>query len=106
MPGKRKLLRGYNQAELIAISLGKTLSLPVRSDILLRTKSPRRQVKTANRNERMENQKGSFAVKGDPTGMRIVLVDDVVTTGATLEEARKTLLRKKAANVLALTLAH
>lgn len=106
MPPMRKLLRGYNQSELIAYALGRELSLPVRPDILKRTRSPLRQVQTATRTERMQNQKGSFAVKGDLSGLRIMLVDDVTTTGATLEEARRVLLSKKAANVLAVTLAH
>lgn len=106
MPAMRKLLRGYNQAELIALALGKELSLPVRTDILKRTRSPLRQVRAATRNERTQNQKGSFATVKNPSGMRIILVDDVTTTGATLQEARRTLLADKAEGVLAVTLAH
>ena len=106
MPTTRKLVRGYNQAELIASALGKRLSLPVRTDILKRARSPMRQVKTKTKSERAQNQKGSFVATKDLSGMCIIVVDDITTTGITLEEARKTLLSKKAANVLAITLAH
>lgn len=106
MPTLRKLFRGYNQAELIAIALGRELSLPVRLDILKRKRSPLRQVRTATRSERIHNQRGSFRAQENLTGLRIILVDDVTTTGATLDEARRTLLAKRAANVLAVTLAH
>lgn len=106
MPRLRKLFRGYNQAELIALALGKELSLPVRLDILKRARVPLRQVRTATRSERIRNQKGSFMTHENPAGLRIILIDDVTTTGATLDEARKTLLAQKAVNVLAATLAH
>lgn len=106
MPAMRKLFRGYNQAELIAIALGKELSLPVRTDILKRHHSPLRQVRTGARSERVHNQRGSFMAGESPRGMHIILVDDVTTTGATLGEARRTLLAEKAVNVLAVTLAH
>lgn len=106
MPHLRKFLRGYNQAELIAKRIGKELSLPIRTDILVRTRFPLRQAKTKTRAERMENQKGSFRTLVPTSGMRIVLIDDVITTGATVEEARNTLLRSGAVNVLAASLAH
>lgn len=106
MPRTRKLVRGYNQAELIARELGKTLALPVRADILERARGGSRQVKAKTRTERMKNQQGAFRTKESPARMRILLVDDVVTTGATLEEARKVLLSEGALNVHAATLAH
>jgi ComF family protein len=106
MPAMRKMLRGYNQAELIAEALGRELSLPVNCAVLKREHSPARQVKAGTRGERMRNQRGSFATGESPAGMRIILVDDVTTTGATVEEARRVLLSEKAADVLALTLAH
>jgi ComF family protein len=106
MPRIRKLMRGYNQAELIARELGKALSLPIRTDILERARSGPRQVEAKTRSERMKNQRGLFRIKESPGDMRILLVDDVVTTGATLEEARKVLLSKGARNVHAVTIAH
>lgn len=106
MPRIRQLLRGYNQAELIAEAVGKELSLPVRYDILKRVRSPERQVKTVSSAARKENQRGSFTANEKAAGLRIVLIDDVTTTGATLDEARTILSRKHARNVLAAALAH
>lgn len=105
MPLIRKLLRGYNQAELIANTLGARLKLPVRKDILVRRKSPGRQAISSTKQERLQKQRGSFLVR-DHSIKRILLIDDVTTTGATLEEARKELLRNGAETVLAGTLAH
>jgi ComF family protein len=106
MPRMRRLLRGYNQAEQTASLLATLLSIPVRNDILIRTKSPLRQVRTTKKEERLRNQRDSFAVAHNVSGMKILLIDDVTTTGATLEEARKTLLKSGALEVRAATLAH
>ncbi|MFA5132458.1 MAG: phosphoribosyltransferase family protein [Candidatus Paceibacterota bacterium] len=106
MPRLRKYLRGYNQAELIAKALSQELSIPVRTDILTRSRTPKRQVQTHTRGERLYNQHNSFATATPPLGMNIILVDDVTTTGATLTEARNTLLKQGAKKVIALTLAH
>lgn len=106
MSRMRKLVRGHNQAELIARQLGKELSLPVDTTTLKRVRLSRRQVKTKSRKERLEKQKGSFSVAKDVSGIRVMLIDDVTTTGATLKEARKALLSGGATNVLASTLAH
>lgn len=105
MPRMRKLIRGYNQAELIAYALGKRLSLPVRL-ALARTKSPSRQATITEKALRMKNQKGSFGVVGDVSHKTIILVDDVTTTGATLLEARAVLLKHQAKSVHAFALAH
>jgi len=106
MPRIRKLLRGYNQAELIALALKEQLGLPVHTDILTRIISPRRQVTLHKKEDRIKNQKGTFKVLRDVTHMQILLVDDVTTTGATLEEAKKVLLACGATDVKAITLAH
>ncbi|MEZ0209049.1 MAG: ComF family protein [Candidatus Paceibacterota bacterium] len=106
MPHIRKLLRGYNQSELIAHELSVALSIPVRTDILVRSKNPTRQVTMHSKKEREQNQKGSFSVITPITDGRFLLVDDVSTTGATLHEARQTLLSSKASLVLGATLAH
>jgi ComF family protein len=106
MPRLRKYIRGYNQAELIANSLSKKCSIKVRNDLLIRLKSPKRQVKTKTRSERLLNQHNSFKVIDNVKGMNIILVDDVTTTGATISEARNTLLKAGASNVKAVTIAH
>lgn len=106
MPKLRKLLRGYNQAELIACVLGKELSLPVNNSLLARSRYVARQAKIKTRTRRLLNQKGVFSTAGNLSGKHIILVDDVATTGATLAEARKTLLLAGAEEVVAVTLAN
>ncbi len=106
MPTMRKLLRGHNQAELLAQYLGEALTLTVDSKILVRTRGLKRQTTMRRKQEREANQRGSFSVQGAIDGKRFCLVDDVTTTGATLDEARKTLLSHGAQEVIAVTLAH
>ncbi len=106
MPTMRKYMRGYNQAEEIAKELSKQLLIPVRNDILVRTRNPKRQAQIHTRNERLQNQKNSFAVRDNVSGSNIILIDDVATTGATIEEARRILLAMGAHSVHAATLAH
>ena len=106
MPQLRKYMRGYNQAELIAQELARKLSLPLRKDLIVRVRTPKRQVMTKSRSERLKNQHASFKVTGDIGGLYILLVDDVTTTGATLHEQRKILLKAGAKNVRAVTIAH
>ena len=102
----RYLIRGYNQASRIAEELGKMLSIPVRYTTLVRSKTTPHQAKTKTKEKRLANQKGSFELRESCAGMNILLIDDVTTTGATLDEARKTLLKGTATKVLAATLAH
>jgi ComF family protein len=106
MPRIRKFMRGYNQASIIAEELSMLLSLPLDQTILIRTRNSKRQVETKTRSERMRNQRGNFGLEGDVSGMDIVLVDDVSTTGATLDEAKNLLLKGGARSVRAVTLAH
>ncbi len=106
MPKVRKLLRGYNQAELIANRLGKEMSLLVGRSLLTRSRYAARQAKVKTRSGRLLNQKGAFLTTCDLSGKHIILVDDVTTTGATLAEARKALLLAGAEEVMAVTLAN
>ncbi len=79
--------RGYNQSEWIAKGISDVLHLPVQN-ILKRQKSTRTQT-SLNRVEREQNIHDAFVVKGKTvsTGLSVGLVDDVVTTGATITEA-------------------
>ena len=106
MPKFRKYIRGYNQAELITEELTKKLPTLTITHALMRNKSPKRQVTTRTRSERLLNQQGSFKTIENVTELNIILVDDVTTTGATLLEARKELLAHGAASVRCVTLAH
>lgn len=98
--------RGYNQADLIAEGLSETLNVPMRSDVLERTRFNESQTRK-NRLERWENVKTVFTVNkpSEIKGKNIVLVDDVLTTGATLEACAIELLRAGCKSVGVLTLA-
>jgi ComF family protein len=99
-------MRGYNQADFIARELSQECSLPYTTKLLTRTGRHIRQVTTKSRSERLKNQNNSFVAKGNVEGLHCILVDDVTTTGATIDEARKTLLRAGAMTVHAVTIAH
>ena len=97
--------RGYNQSMLLAREIGKRLNLPVREDLLIRISNPRPQVETQSQQERRSNLAGNFHCQGDATGMAVLLIDDVATTGSTLSECALALKSAGAARVHALTLA-
>ena len=101
---RRLRQRGYNQALLLARALGRKIALPVRPELLLRQRDTRAQV-GLNRQERRENVAGAFrCAPGGAQGLTILLVDDVLTTGATLEACAEALVQGGAAQVWALTL--
>jgi ComF family protein len=103
---KRLRWRGYNQAVLLAAVLAKEWRLPVARSALQRTRWTEPQINLA-ADERQQNVKGAFAVV-DPRavlGRRIILVDDVFTTGSTVEECAKTLKKAGAAEVSIVTVA-
>ncbi len=103
--------RGYNQAEKITQSalLHDINKIYVfNNSILSRKPETKSQVETKTRRERLEAPKGSFNVKNKELlrESNIILIDDVVTTGATLREARKILLMAGAKSVIAVTMAY
>lgn len=106
MPRLRKYIRGYNQAEITAKEISKKTGLICKNNLIIRSRSPKRQVKTSTRNERLVNQKNSFEIKEGVKGLNIILIDDVTTTGATINEARNVLLKNGANDVRAITIAH
>ena len=90
---KRKLKsRGFNQSEEIDKELSKELKIPVIADCLIKIKETPAQMELSGE-ERQENIKGVFEVikKEKIQGKKILLVDDVYTTGATMEECAKIL---------------
>ncbi|HOP07156.1 MAG TPA: ComF family protein [candidate division Zixibacteria bacterium] len=96
----RENFRGYNQAALFAVQLGERLGLPVHNDLLVRVKRRRPQARLGMA-ARQKNITGVFcAMKNNLNLRRIVLVDDVVTSGATVREARA-VLEKTGAEVIA-----
>jgi ComF family protein len=97
--------RGYNQASLLAQALGQRVCLPVCGDCLERQRATRSQVGLT-APERHSNVAGAFACTTNSLhGTRVLLVDDVFTTGATLEASAQALLAAGALGVWALTLA-
>lgn len=81
----RRRARGYNQAEELARALAAVWALPLTTD-LARTRPTRPQV-GLDRAARRENVRGAFAWRGGPlAARRVLLIDDVMTTGATAEE--------------------
>jgi ComF family protein len=102
----RLFARRYNQAAILAQALRSAGGPPVVPDALLRTRRTQPQGK-ANREARRRNVAAAFQLKPgfDVRGKRIVLVDDVFTTGATAAECARVLKRRGAARVDVLTLA-
>ena len=102
---RRLRSRGYNQSALLAHEIGKRLVLPVREDLLIRISNPRPQVETQSQQERRENVTGNFTCAYDVTGLTILVIDDVSTTGSTLSECAFAMKAAGAIRVCALTLA-
>lgn len=104
---KRLQERGYNQAELLANQLHTHLHLPVVTQVLHRTKNTQTQT-ALNKEERVKNVEKAFKVTNKEVlkDRIVLLVDDVYTTGSTLNECAKVLLRAGAKEVYCLTLAH
>lgn len=95
--------RGYNQAELIAVKLGELLGIPVCADGLWRVRSTDPQ-KELGRAERLHNLEKAFQAREERiSGRRIVLLDDVYTTGATAESCCRALKKAGAGPVWVLT---
>jgi ComF family protein len=105
MHWRRRWSRGYDHARALAKGLGRRLDLPV-GDELIRVRHTPPQVNLP-RTRRIRMIRGAFAVRprGKLAGARILLVDDVTTTGATANEAARTLLRAKALRVTLAVLA-
>lgn len=101
---KREDERGYNQARLLATTVAATVNVRV-AEALVRTVNTRQQA-TLSGDLRSKNVVGAFDVRENVAGLHIVLIDDVVTTSATLGECAEQLCRAGAASVRAVTLAH
>lgn len=104
---RRKRKRGFNQSEHIAKKLSKRMKIPVESKFLLKKAETSPQVGLA-ATKRRGNIVNSFTVakSRDVRGKTAILVDDVKTTGATLEEAARVLKEAGVVRVYAVTVAH
>jgi len=113
--GLRFRYRGFNQSSLIADAVSESfmdgIRIPVRSDLLLRTRFTLPQARSRSRKARFENLENAFSVprgnrREQISGKTIWIVDDVATTGTTLEECAKTLKRSGAKSVFGIVVAH
>ena len=106
MTKARKKERGYNQSEELAKALSKLIEVPIVSDVLVKTKDTDSQV-GLERKERLKNVKGSISVKNRALikNKRVLVIDDVMTTGATLEVIAEKLKDAGASEVVAITVA-
>ncbi len=109
---ERRKERGYNQIEEVAKLAGKELGMQVETDLLIRTRETISQISLP-REEREKNLRGAFIVSPkleerrriDPT-CTYILIDDVITTGATLQSAIDALKSAGALHIIPLALAH
>jgi competence protein ComFC len=103
---QRERERGYNQADLVARPLARKLGLPYRAVLLVRTK-PRPDKHILSLEERWDSVRGAFAARpgSKVDNLRVLLVDDVMTTGATLDACARALRGAGAKSVIGLTVA-
>ena len=102
---KRLRQRGYNQASLLTSEISKNTGLPVIERTLLRLRDTVSQTKTASAAERRANVRDAFACRKELHGENILLIDDVCTTGATLDACATALKTAGAGSVWGLTAA-
>ena len=101
----RKRERGYNQIKIIAREISESTSVPIAEKVLIRKKKTKDQTHLS-LEERERNVRGAFVVRSNSLlrGKRVILVDDVMTTGATLKECARVLTDAGADEVTGVTL--
>ncbi len=99
----RQRYRGYNQSELLSREVAKILKLPF-NNCLTRIESRHSQVSSLSKQERMKNIKGVF-ISTEKSPEKVLLLDDVITTGATMCEASKTLTKAGAKEIISCSVA-
>jgi len=98
--------RGYNQSGLLAGELGRRIGLPMIEDCLIRVRQSQPQVRAVDVEERRRNVTDAFVCRDErASGKHIILIDDVCTSGATLESCAAALKDRGATSVWGLTLA-
>lgn len=115
IPGGKKAItmRGYNHATLIAEVIymcAKADKLPVtmESNVLYKTHEITQQVRARGKANREKNVEGIFSIRNPEkiAGKTVILIDDVITTGATINEAKRAIRTAKPKRVLAIAVAH
>lgn len=107
MYSKKRRTRGFNQAELIGIEISNILGIPVITNEFKRIKPTKPQSLIASYSDRRKNLKGAFRIveKGFFEDKSIMLVDDIITSGATIKECKNLLYEDGAKNIIAVSLA-
>lgn len=115
---KRKRERGFNQSELLCREISdihkerqgedENVSLTLETNVLIKQRDTEHQARIRDKGTRLRNITGSFtAINIDRVqGRNVILIDDILTTGATLSEAKKILRNSGAKKVIAFTIAH
>ena len=103
---EKKKLRGYNQTELIAKLISKELNINLQDNNLIKIKNTKTQ-STLSQNERKENIKDAFLVnnKEEVKNKKVIIFDDIFTTGETVNEASKVLKQSGAKEVFVFVIA-
>jgi ComF family protein len=101
---KGLIKRGFNQSLLLSKVISKETGIPLSMDFLLKTKETPPQIGLSAK-ERVTNLRNAFEVRGNLKDMSLLLVDDVITTGATIRECSKMLMKAGAQEVIVLALA-
>lgn len=102
---RRRNKRGYNQAELLAKAIGKRVEIPVYDKLLVRVKNTA-PLKQQNAKERQNNLKKAFKVTQNDVKLdKVIIIDDIYTTGSTINEAAAVLKKCGVQNIYFVTLA-
>jgi len=101
----RRRRRGYNQAELLAEKLGKLCKIPVKKDLILRVRETTA-LKELGRRQRQKNLKKAFKIRGNVVELKtIMVIDDIYTTGSTMDEISSVFREAGVRHVFFLTVA-
>ena len=100
---RKRKLRGFNQSAELAVQAGKLLGIPVAEDVVIKKKETKAQKKLS-ADERKRNLKDAFEVQCALNGLKVLIVDDVYTTGSTVEALAAAMKEKGAAEVYFITL--
>lgn len=102
---KRLKWRGYNQSDLMGQAIANKFGWAINNKLLIKAKHSTAQAKL-NKKQRQENLVDAFDAPSDCTNLKILIIDDVATTRATLNQAANVLKKARAKEVWALTLAY
>ena len=102
---RRLRSRGFNQAELLASELSQIIGIPMEPRLLIRAVNTPSQLRATSREERWNNVQGDFQSVFPARGLRVLLVDDLVTTGATMSACAAALKDAGASSVVGLAVA-